>query len=147
LSTLSTKFQFQLADPTDAFDNDKFIKSNFQKVEDTVYNKTEVDAKAVYGTNANGDYIKFDNGVLICHNTVNAIAGTTLQTISGLTFPLPFVGSTPEVQVTHRSVSGKFANWYVLNPTTTTFSIVHQGVSAADLTGTLFSWTAIGKWK
>jgi hypothetical protein len=72
-----------------------------------------VDAKAVYGTNANGDYIKFDNGVLICHNTVNAIAGTTLQTISGLTFPLPFVGATPEVQVTHRSVSGKFANWYV----------------------------------
>jgi hypothetical protein len=147
MSTKSTKFQFNLADPTDTFDNDAYIKSNFNIIEGQVYNKTEVDNKATFGTNANGDYIKFDNGVMICHNSVSAIAGTTLQTISGLTFPVPFVGNTPDVQVTHRSVSGKFANYYVLNPNLTTFGIVHQGVSAADLSGTIFAWTAIGKWK
>jgi hypothetical protein len=45
MSTQTTKYQFQLADGTDTFDNDKFLKGNFQKVEDNTYSKKEVDDK------------------------------------------------------------------------------------------------------
>lgn len=99
------------------------------------------------GSNENGKFIKYPDGTMICYGSVAAIAGTGIKTISGITYPVPFVGGTPDVNLTHRSISGKFADHYVLDPTTTTFGIVHQGVGGVDLTGTLFTWQAIGRWK
>lgn len=99
------------------------------------------------GSNTNGNYVKYYDGTLMCYNSVSAVAGTTLKTISGLLFPFTFVGTTPYVFLTHRSVSGKFADYYVLNPTLSDFGIVHQGVASADLTGTIINWWAIGRWK
>lgn len=99
------------------------------------------------GSNTNGNYIKYPDGTMICYGLTPAIAGTGLKTISGITFPVQFAGSSPAVNVTHRSIAGKFADQYVLDPTTTNFGIVHQGVGGADLTGTIFTWQAIGRWK
>jgi hypothetical protein len=146
LSTLSTKFQFQLADPTDAFDNDKFIKGNFNLVESLVYNKTEIDAKAIYGSNANGSYIKFDNGVMISYASVAAVSGTGVKNTAVLTYPVTFI-SAPYTTIQHVSSAGVFASYYVYNNVTTGFTIYHVGASNIDLDGTSFKWIAIGRWK
>lgn len=108
--------------------------------------KTYADGLIVSGSNSNGSYIKYPDGTLVCYSGVYATAGTGLKTISGITYPDTFIGA-PNVQVTHRSLAGKFANYYVLDPTTTAFGIVHQGVGNIDLNGTIFTWQAIGKWK
>lgn len=41
MSSLSTNFGFQLADGTDDFDNDKYIKGNFQQIDANVLKKSQ----------------------------------------------------------------------------------------------------------
>jgi hypothetical protein len=107
------------------------------------YSKTEADT--LFGiTDVGTNVIKFPDGTQICLGSVFGLAGTGLKTISGLTYPAAFI-STPYILVTHRSLSGKFADFYVLDPTTTAFSIVYN--SGSDLSNTIFTWQAIGRWK
>jgi hypothetical protein len=146
LSTTSTKFLFKLADPTDTYDNDVYIKGNFQIIENLIYSKTEVNALTTYGSNANGSYIKFDNGVMIAYSSVSAVAGTTFQNTGVLLYPVVF-SAAPYTVLQHNSLSGKFANWYVYNNAIDGFTLYHQGVSAVDLGGTSFRWISIGRWK
>jgi hypothetical protein len=146
LSTTSTKFLFKLADPTDTFDNDVYLKGNFQIIENLIYSKTEVNALTTYGSNSNGSYIKFDNGVMIAYGSVSAVAGTTVQNTGVLLYPVIF-NAAPYTIVQHNSLASKFANWYAYNGAIDGFTLYHQGVAAADLTGTSFRWVAIGRWK
>jgi hypothetical protein len=97
------------------------------------------------GSNANGFYVKYPDGTLICYGSVAALAGTGIKTIGTITYPAPFVGVTPYVIATHRSIAGRFADYYILDPKLTDFGLVHQG--STDLSGTIFTWQAIGKWK
>ncbi|MBT2656611.1 hypothetical protein J7E81_15435 [Bacillus sp. ISL-18] len=112
-------------------------------IDDRVFTSNVIES----GTNVNGSYIKYPDGTMICAGSTPAVAGTTLKTLNGLLYPASFVGNTPYVLLTHRSVSGRFANFYVLDPSLTSFGIVHQGVSSVDLSGTIFTWQAIGRWR
>jgi hypothetical protein len=146
LSTTSTKFLFKLADPTDTYDNDLYIKGNFQIIENLIYSKTEVNALTTYGSNANGSYIKFDNGIMIAYGTVSATAGTAAQNTGVLLYPVVF-NATPYTVAQHNSLATKFANWYVYNGAADGFTLYHQGLASIDLTGTSFRWVAVGRWK
>jgi hypothetical protein len=146
LSTTSTKFTFKLADPTDTFDNDLYLKGNFNLIESLIYSKTEVNALTTYGSNANGNYIKFDNGVMISYASVSAQAGAGVQNTGVITYPVVFTAA-PYVSVQHNSSAAIFASWYVYNNAINGFTLYHVGASNADLTGTSFRWIAIGRWK
>ena len=98
------------------------------------------------GSLSNGEYLMHPDGTLICWKTISAIAGTGLQNTGIITFPMNFNG-TPDVNVTHRSLAGKMANFYVYNPAINGFTLYHQGLANIDLSGTLFSYHAIGRWK
>jgi hypothetical protein len=108
------------------------------------YSRTEADTNFGITNSNNSQVIKFPDGTQICLGSVFGIAGTGLKTISGLTYPAAFT-TTPYILVTHRSLAGKFADFYVLDPTTTGFSIVYT--SGGDLSNTIFTWQAIGRWK
>jgi hypothetical protein len=146
LSTTSTKFTFKLADPTDTFDNDAYLKGNFNLIESLIYSKTEVNALTTYGSNANGNYIKFDNGVMIAYNSVSAQAGTSIQNTGIVTYPVVFT-ATPYIVAQHNSSASVFASWYIYNNAINGFTLYHVGRSNEDLTGTSFRWIAIGRWK
>lgn len=146
MATTSTKFLFQLADGVDTFDNDKFIKGNFQIIEGQIYSKAEVDGLIVNGSNANGSYVKFPDGTMICWNSISAVAGTGVQNTGVKTYPITFA-SAPFTMVQHYSQASVFANWYVYNNAINGFTLYHQGLSGVDLTGTSFKYIAIGKWK
>lgn len=146
MSTTSTKFLFQLADAVDVFDNDKFLKGNFQIIEQQIYSKSEVDGLIVSGSNANGSYVKFPDGTLICSASVSAIAGTGVRNTGVITYPVLFTAQ-PFTTIQHYSLASTFANWYIYNNASNGFTLYHQGLSSADLTGTSFKYIAIGKWK
>ena len=147
MPTTSTRFLMKIPEGTDAFDNEEYLKGNLNIIDQKAALKSEVYVLVTNGSNSNGNYTKLPDGTLICSGSTTALAGTTLQTKAGITYPLAFVGSTPHVVVSHRSISGKFANYYVLDPNLTSFSLVHQGVGGVDLDTTLFTWYAVGKWK
>jgi hypothetical protein len=164
VSTISTKFQFQLADPTDVFDNDKFLKGNFQQIENLIYSKTEVDGLIVTGSNVNGNYVKFPDGTLIqwFHITFSANgiawgavanAGTTYYyTSTTWTFPVTFASGTPiSVHVSGDIPTVAIEQHKAYNPTTTNCK-TEQGVLGIDpttmgATTCYKSLLAIGRWK
>jgi hypothetical protein len=146
MSSVSTKFLFQLADATDVFDNDKFLKGNWQQIEQLIYSKTEVDGLISSGSNSNGSYVKYPDGTMICWNSISAVAGTGIQNTGVKTYPITFTAA-PFTMVQHYSQASVFANWYVYNNAINGFTLYHQGLSGVDLTGTSFKYIAIGKWK
>lgn len=146
MSSVSTKFLFQLADATDVFDNDKFLKGNFQIIENQIYSKSEVDGLIVSGSNANGSYVKYPDGTMICWASIAATAGTSVQNSGVKTYPVTFT-ATPYTFVQHQSLAGVFANYYVYGNAINGFTLYHIGRSSEDLSGTSFKYLAIGKWK
>lgn len=135
-------FRFDEIINPEAFDlNNDAIKGKVNELV-TIANNSEITS----GSTSNGSYVKYPDGTMIAYNTVGGVAGTGLKTIATITYPVAFT-AIPSVQVTHRSIAGKFANYYVLDPQINKFSLVHQGVNNVDLGDTIFTWTAIGKWK
>jgi hypothetical protein len=151
LYVLDTNSQWIAQSPKGIVDTHTASKENPHGVSASqvgAYSKAESDGKFLVtsGSNTKGFFAKHPDGTMTCYGSISAIAGTGLKTISGITYPTAFI-SSPAVNITHRSIAGKFSNHYVLDPTTTAFGIVHQGVSGVDLTGTIFTWNAIGRWK
>lgn len=147
MATTSTRFLMKVPEGTDTFDNEQYLKGNLNIIDEKAALKSDMDVLVTTGSNANGTFTKLPDGTLICVGSTAALAGTTLQTKAGIAYPMSFVGLTPYVVAVHRSISGKFANYYVLDPTLSSFSLVHQGVSSVDLATTIFTWIAIGRWK
>jgi hypothetical protein len=154
MSTTSTKFLFQLADPTDVFDNDKFLKGNFQIIENSVYTKTEIDGQIVKGSNSNGNYVKFPDGTMICYfdKTVTSNGGSYYSQ-DGVPFPVAFIDTNVKVIISGynnfhgytqnncnsgfaTAVSNSACRWGLLFPAAVTSG---YNVSA--------NMIAIGRWK
>jgi hypothetical protein len=154
MSTVSTKFQFKLADPTDVFDNDAFLKGNFSIIEQQVYSKTEIDARTVYGSNVNGNYVKFPDGTMICYfsKTVTS-SGVSYYSQDGVPFPIAFIDSNIKVMITGYNAFHGYSQSNCNSPfaVALTNSTVRWGIlfQAAVNTGYDVSanMIAIGRWK
>lgn len=105
-----------------------------------------------YGTNANGEYTKFDDGTLIQRGKTASFttgtgygAGSLFTGSSTITFPIAFLNTNYTVVGSAVEQTG-FGGWGSAAPsTTTTFN-----ASAYSGTGTAtakVSWLAIGRWK
>jgi hypothetical protein len=113
------------------------------------YGITDVDNTnygIVAGSNANGSYVQYPDGTMICWASIAAVAGTTIENTGILTYPVTFIAQ-PYTTIQHYSLAGKFANWYIYNNATNGFTLYHQGLAGVDLSTTSFRWIAIGKWK
>ena len=109
------------------------------------------------GSNANGNYLKMANGVLIQWNkfvvndqAITGAYGALFQGTRSITFPIPFVGDLPAVQCSEFQY-GTSGSWgcVVGNGTTLTGTIlrVWECFSRDAGTNCRISWIAIGKWK
>ena len=119
----------------------------------TPVNATNLEAIAEGGSNANGNYIKYQDGTLICYKSVsNAVAITTAWgslyegTLDLGSWPATFI-SAPEVSITNRGTPGAMVESFKTVPTTTSAGEVYLvRPTSATLTFTL-SVIAIGRWK
>ena len=105
------------------------------------------------GTNANGTYIKFPDGTMICHNRV-ALNSINMQSPWGAlfisaefptTFPAMFL-VPPVVSVNMENLTGDGAIWMNALSTVGSFSGRFVRGSALTFTATL-GWMAVGRWK
>lgn len=112
MSTTSPVHGFSLAEGNDTFDNDKYIKANFQKIDDTILPKDKTIA-------ADGQNIEIVELSFVSSGTVNILQ-------SSGTFAKTYV-NPPTVMVGNISQSVTYSDtmdypW--INPTTnTTFSV------------------------
>lgn len=101
------------------------------------------------GSNANGEYVKWADGMMICWSVVTYLFNSvdTYQSVS-VTFPVAFI-TAPVGGAYHRSMPGQpmqLVNW----PPTNTFVDLgfhaYQGKPNGTTTATIH-WFAIGRWK
>lgn len=104
------------------------------------------------GTNANGNYIKFSDGTLICYNNdvrfdvniTNSYEGISYYNLPNFNFPQQFV-YPPAVNINFRGLAGGGYSFY--NVTLDYFSgFVWKVQSKANATFWAY-WIAIGRWK
>ena len=138
--------------------NKKYVKKEIKNVEETVnsdINNINIKINNIVssGSNANGNWIKFDNGTMICYKTVTASVamttawGSLYEGKMGLgSWAQTFI-SDPHVQVTNACPTGAFIECYTTVPTTTSAGEIYLArVSSATYDVTIFVF-AIGKWK
>lgn len=119
-----------------------------------IYNKN--DTILATGKNANGNYIKFANGVLICWNLISLtdvsftawgnIYGTDVYNVT--TFPVPFYDVTPP-RITINNVDGNLAVWVtraIANLTGITQISLARATTASNVNFGM-TYIAIGRWK
>lgn len=106
-----------------------------------------------YGTNANGEYWKFANGLLICKIVRNITAAVTTNA-AGIyytntdtwTFPVPFIVNAPLVNSSH--VSSGVLTWELGNlPGLTSTSPAIGAMQSIASRSFVQSLLAIGRWK
>lgn len=105
------------------------------------------------GSNANGTYIKFPDGTLICTKHVetqnyamNVAAGSTIhrgEIIQIGDFAMPFVG-TPSIQKTMYGTAGQTC--WQMNFSSNACALAREGMAGSLFTAML-DVTAIGRWK
>ena len=106
------------------------------------------------GTNANGTYVKFSDGTMICHGRVPigslAITGpwgaSYLSPAITVTFPATFVESPPAIATNMENTTGDIATWYNVLASTNSFDGYFGSAVPRTFPCTL-SWMAIGRWK
>ena len=112
------------------------------------------EAVTVTGQNANGYYIKFADGTLICYGRkalhtvaiVNPWGSWYISSPESVSYPVAFVGAPASVSVNMENTTGDIAAWLNGLSTTTSFS----GYFARGDSGTFnctMGWIAIGRWK
>lgn len=101
------------------------------------------------GTNANGNYVKYEDGTLICWNFYQAsIDVTTLTDMlyrgsQYWTFPYPFIDTNYCISGTSNAINGTIGNLTGASATGTTFYVI----SSRSATSRDARIIAIGKWK
>ena len=103
----------------------------------------------VYGSNANGNYIKYADGTMVCYGTVNFTSDVTIAfwgmyydaTQRAVTYPVAFVGN-PHVVATGYDC---FLVSLTTNTTKTNYWVYKAGSATGVYLGII--WTAYGRWK
>ena len=99
------------------------------------------------GSNANGSYVKFGDGTLICYRNLGGTTSGSGNIDASIDFPVLFVGTEPTVTaqlkcITHQNWQGQ------LFQGTTGFNSVRFVVTgAAASQNYAINYTAIGRWK
>ena len=108
----------------------------------------------VTGSNANGYYIKYADGTMICYGrkALGSLAITApwgswqISPAQSVTYPVAFVGTPASVSVNMENTTGDIGVWGNTLSTTTSFT----GYFIRGTTGTFsctIAWMAIGRWK
>ena len=106
------------------------------------------------GTNTNGTYIKYGNGVMICTKSVessvamtNAWGSYMYEGVQNLgNFPETFI-SAPQIFVTNASGVGAMLESFNVSPTTTTAGVIFYCRPDAGTRTIKTDIMAIGRWK
>lgn len=112
------------------------------------------EAVTVTGQNANGYYIKFADGTMICYgrkplNTLTITGAWGSWFISApltTTYPIAFVGAPASVSVSMENTTGDIAVWLSALSVPTSFT----GYFTRGVSGTFIctmAWIAVGRWK
>ena len=104
------------------------------------------------GTNANGSYIKFDDGTMICYREVQVetVSGQNKLTASNIPLPAAFPDNKYNIIA---SISGTPFGLYLATTSypvsNSTFNIASQAISGtfAGISTQKFHVIAIGRWK
>lgn len=102
------------------------------------------------GNNANGYYVKFIDGTLICYGVVNNITTPANDGISTLiTLPISFINTNYNVSFTIVNGGAYWAsvNISMNNKNTSNFRMSTWNEAGSDNTNQSYSYIAIGKWK
>ena len=119
----------------------------------TPLNATNLTKITDSGSNANGNYIKFQDGTMICYKSVSSAVEITTAwgslyegSLNLGSWPATFI-SAPEVSITNRGIPGAMIESFKTIPTTTSAGEVYLvRPTSVTLTFTL-SVIAIGRWK
>lgn len=111
------------------------------------------ESATIVGSSVSGNYIKFDDGTMICYNrlVVNSLAITSgwgswfISALLSYTFPATFLDN-PVVSVNVESTTGDIAVWAHQATTPTGFNGRFTRGSAATF-NSIVSWKAVGRWK
>ena len=108
----------------------------------------------IKGTNANGTYIKFPDGTMICHGRVS-ISSLAITSVWGalylspalkVIFPATFVEAPPAIAPNMENTTGDIATWYNVLASTISFDGYFGSAVPRTFPCTL-SWMVIGRWK
>lgn len=112
------------------------------------------------GSNANGNYIKFSDGTMICHNHLEVPGGEWTSMSGGgynltkrnvATFPQPFIDNniSVNVSVAYDSQGGIYAiiGQFIRNRTGIESINLYRFAGANSAYGIKIDYIAIGKWK
>lgn len=106
------------------------------------------------GTNANGTYVKFSDGTMICRGrvSISSLAITSpwgalfLSPALSITYPATFVGEPPAVSPNMENTTGDIATWYNVLASINSFD-GYFGSAVSRTFPCKLSWMAIGRWK
>jgi len=122
--------------------------SNLNKIEQGIY-----DNAFESGSNSNGDYIKFNDGTMICYKTVAGVADMSTPwgslyegTLALGDWPETFI-SMPKVNVTNISGTGAIIECFSPRPTTTSAGTVFLTRTTSGPGSVELNVFAIGRWK
>ena len=102
------------------------------------------------GNNANGYYVKFIDGTLICYGVVNNITTPANDGISTLiTLPTSFINTNYNVSFTIVNGGAYWSNVSISvnSKNTSNFTLSTRNDAGYDNSNQSFSYIAIGKWK
>ena len=106
------------------------------------------------GTNANGTYVKFSDGTMICHGRVS-ISSLAITSVWGalylspalkVIFPATFVEAPPAITANMENTTGDIATWYNVLASKNSFDGYFGSAVSRTFACTL-SWMAVGRWK
>lgn len=106
------------------------------------------------GSNANGNYVKYADGTMVCYGTKSGTGTladywTTFKKIEGITttFPVAFV-STPSITIS--SISAQSNNIFSVGidaSSSSSFNALILKPSGSSNQNYAFGWIAVGRWK
>lgn len=93
------------------------------------------------GSNANGQYIAFADGTLICRN--NSFNFTSNSDGQYFYFPLHFIDTGYSMEITYKASGRSAVVTFVYNPLTGSYAHIFSNIDGF----LVVSYTAIGRWK
>ena len=122
--------------------------NNLNKIEQGIY-----DNSFESGSNANGNYIKFNDGTMICYKTVTGSVeittawGSLYEGALALGDWAASFTSAPNVNITNVGTAGAIAECFSQVPTATSAGSIFLTRPNSTTTNVTLSVMAIGRWK